>query len=230
MATRKYKPYPTRKQQKNRMMRNVALTLIVLIVAILIFNRMYKDKSPSPEQDNNPTVAVSDIMPSTEPETRQSTLTVLNPAVASANEQPAPTPRPTPAPQPEAISQPVSETPSVTAPPEPEVQPVMAEPPAVADAQGDESSSQAKELVEESLKLRDAGKIIQARELLNDTLNEKLSSNLRSSVKFQLNKLAEKWLFSSDVFPGDKLTAYYQVQRATIWNGLPKSTRCRMRF
>ena len=211
MATRKYKPYPTRKQQKSRRMRNVGMVLIALIVAIVIFNRTYK-RGPIEEQTNEPGVPYSDVLSSesSKPIADSGPITILNPAVAAA--EPTPKPQPISTPQPEATSQPVEEAPAVPTP-KPAAQPVIAEPLAGADAQNDESSLQAKESVEEALKLRDAGKIIEARELLNDTLNEKLSPNLRSAVKFQLNKLAEKWLFSAEVFDGDKLTSRYQVQQ-----------------
>jgi len=63
------------------------------------------------------------------------------------------------------------------------------------------------------MKLFNAGKIIQARELLNDTLNEQLSSSLRTSVKSRLRQLADKWLFSREVYPDDKLTVLYEVQK-----------------
>jgi len=192
-------------------MRNVGMVLIALIVAIVIFNRTYKKKPPVTDQVNEPTVSLSDILPSeaSEPTADSGPVTILNPAVAAA--EPTPTPQPVPTPRPEAISPTVEESPAVPAPKP--VEPVITEPLAAADAQNDESSPQAKESVEEALKLRDAGKIIEARELLNDTLNEKLSPNLRSAVKFQLNKLAEKWLFSAEVFGGDKLTGPYQVQQ-----------------
>jgi lipoprotein-anchoring transpeptidase ErfK/SrfK len=186
-------------------MRNVGMVLIALIVAIVIFNRTYK-KAPLEEQTNEPAVPYSDVLSSkvSEPTADSGPITVLNPAVAAAEPTPKPQPVPTP--------QPVEEAPAVPAP-TPAVQPVITEPLAAADAKNDESSPQAKESVEEALKLRDAGKIIEARELLNDTLNEKLSPNLRSAVKFQMTKLAEQWLFSAKVFSGDKLTGSYQVQQ-----------------
>jgi len=178
-------------------MRNVGLVLIALIVALVIFNRIYKN-TPVEEQGNEPAVPYSDVLSSevSEPTVDSGPVTILNPAVAAAE----PTPKP----------QPVEEVPVAPAP-TPMAQPIIAEP--LADAQNDESSPHAKASVEEALKLRDAGKIIEARELLNDTLNEKLSPNLRSAVKFQMTKLAEQWLFSAEVFSGDKLTSRYQVQQ-----------------
>jgi LysM repeat protein len=159
-----------------------------------------------------PGVPYSDVLSSesSEPTADSGPITILNPAVAAA--EPTPAPQPVSTPRPEVTAPPVEETLAAPAP-KPMPQPVIAEALAGADGQNDESSPQAKESVEEALKLRDAGKIIEARELLNDTLNEKLSPNLRSAVKFQLSKLAEKWLFTPEVFSGDKLTTRYQVQQ-----------------
>ncbi|MFZ9011811.1 MAG: L,D-transpeptidase family protein [Anaerohalosphaeraceae bacterium] len=220
MATRKYRPYPTRKQQKSRRMRNIGMTLIALIVALVIFNRTFKDK-PVQEPANESEVPYSDVLSpeSSEPIVESGPITVLNPAVAAA--EPTPKPQPISTPEPEAISQPVEEVPAETAP-KPAPLPVITEPLVTTEALDEESSPQAKDDVEAALKLRDAGKIIEARELLNDTLNEKLSPNLRSAVKFQLSKLAEKWLFSGEVFAGDKLTGRYQVQRGDHLEGIAK--------
>ena len=220
LATRKYRPYPTRKQQKSRRMRNIGMTLIALIVALVIFNRTFKDK-PVQEPANESEVPYSDVLSpeSSEPIVESGPITVLNPAVAAA--EPTPKPQPISTPEPEAISQPVEEVPAETAP-KPAPLPVITEPLVTTEALDEESSPQAKDDVEAALKLRDAGKIIEARELLNDTLNEKLSPNLRSAVKFQLSKLAEKWLFSGEVFAGDKLTGRYQVQRGDHLEGIAK--------
>lgn len=205
MAARKYKPYPTRREQKSRRMRNIGMVLIALIVAIVIFNRTYK-KTPIEEQSNESAVPYSDVLSAepSKPEADSEPITLLNPAVASAE------PTPELPPEPEESSQLSKE---ITLPaPKPAPQPIITESIDTVDTLNDESSEHAKASVEEALKLRDAGKIIEARELLNDTLNEKLSPNLRSAVKFQLSKLAETWLFSREVLNGDKLTGYYLVQ------------------
>ena len=201
-------------------MRNIGMTLIALIVALVIFNRTFKDK-PVQEPANESEVPYSDVLSSesSEPMVESGPITVLNPAVAAA--EPTPKPQPISTPEPEAISQPVEEVPAEAAS-KPAPLPVIAEPLVTTDAPDEESSQQAKDDVEAALKLRDAGKIIEARELLNDTLNEKLSPNLRSAVKFQLSKLAEKWLFSGEVFAGDKLTSRYQVQRGDHLEGIAK--------
>jgi LysM repeat protein len=223
LAKRKYRPYSTRKQQKNRRIQNIALAVIVLIVAIVIFNRTYKSTPEVPEQTDNQTetVSLNEILPSEaqEPDDDQRPITILNPSVASAKSASTPEPISTPAPPPVQEEK----APLTTAVTQPEAEPAIEQPVAVPDSATDQSSPQAKELVEEALKLRDAGKIIEARELLSDTLNEQLSPNLRSAIKFQLSKLAEKWLFSNEVLSGDKLTGYYQVQSGDLLQRIAKN-------
>ena len=96
------------------------------------------------------------------------------------------------------------------------VEPVVVEPeptPAVVVEQtADKTSTEAQELIEKALKLRDAGNLIAARDLLNDALNMKLSEQVRTGVMMQLAKLAETWLFGREVLQGDTLTGYYLVQ------------------
>ena len=130
-------------------MRNIGMVLIVLIVAIVIFNHTYKS-APVAGQTNEPAVPYSDVLsPKVSGPTADSgPITVLNPAVAAA--EPMPKPQPVPTPQPKATSQPVEEAPPAPAP-KPAPQPVISEPLAADDAQNDESSPQAKESVEEAL-------------------------------------------------------------------------------
>lgn len=210
MTTRKYKPYPTRKQQKSRRMRTIGMVLIGSIVALVIFNRTYT--KPRVEEQGDPSVVSSKnpVPESSKPKVGSEPISILNPAVASAES----------APKPAVVTPSIQETPSVPEP-APLPEPVMVEP-ATADPQGAQSSPQAKASVDEAIKLRDAGKIIEARELLNDVLKEKLSPNLRSAVKLQLSKLAETWLFSREPLANDKLTGTYQVQRGDHLAGIAK--------
>ena len=221
----KYRPYSTRSQQKSRRMRNVALALIIAIVAIVIFNKTYSSENTVATQTSEPKTPVADVLPSGEAETQSEPgpRVIWNPAVASAEQQPVKVPQPKPAaafvPQgsSESPSKPVAvanvEAEKAVVPPAP----VQAEAaPAVTDAVTDTSSPEAKEQIDEALRLRDADKVIAARELLGDTLNLQLSATLRSGVKLQLAKLADKWLFSRDVYPEDKLTATYTVQRGDL--------------
>ncbi|MEN8127474.1 MAG: hypothetical protein ABFR90_06670, partial [Planctomycetota bacterium] len=98
MARRKYKPYATRNQQKSRRMRNVALALIVLIIAIVIFNKTYSGKESTPEQANAQTTPLNDVLPSAAPETPTDSgpLVVPTPGTASAKAAPEPEPEPEP--------------------------------------------------------------------------------------------------------------------------------------
>jgi LysM repeat protein len=233
LAKRKYKPYPTRKEKKNRRLRNLAMVIFTLIVAVVIFNRTYRNPVPEAERPQKQTVQLNDILPSksTPPaKPKPKPITVLNPAVASAKQQPSsqqaqtPTAQPISTPEPAQLRSPEpprEAEPSVRSS-QPATEPVVEETASIPDAMSDESSDRAKALVEQALKLRDAGKVIQARELLNDTLNEKLSPNLRSAVKFQLSKLADQWLFSDTVFPEDKLSGTYVVQRGDLLQNIAK--------
>lgn len=221
----KYKPYATRKQQKSRRMRNVALLLIVSIVAIVVFNKNYDGKAAATEQTADQTTPLKDVLPSTASNapSEPKPIVILNPAIASAKAAPEPQPRPEPvaAFTPQGPSESPS-TPVVVANVEAEKAvvppaPVQAEtPPAVPDDVTDASSPEAKDQIDEALRLRDAGKTIAARELLGDTLNLQLSPTLRSGVKLQLAKLADTWLWSRDVLVGDKLTESYTVQRGDL--------------
>jgi len=203
LATRKYKPYTTRKQQKSRSIRNVAFVLIGLIVAVVIINKFYGDNGSEPDLANGPATVNGAETPATPEatETRRESGPVEISTRSLIPEEPAPTP------QPEAVAE-------TTAPqPAAEPEPVAPQPPVVTETPSAESSEQATQLVNKAMTLRDAGKIIEARELLNAALDEQLSATLRAEVKGQLSKLAEKWLFSSDVYPGDTLTSYYLVQK-----------------
>ena len=206
----KYRPYSTRSRQKSRRMRNIALILIISIVAIVVFIKNYDGKEATPEQIADQTTPLKDVLPSKVSETPSvpKPIVILNPAVASAEQQPVRVSTPEPvtafAPQEQVVAVQAEEA---------AVPPVQAETvPAVPNDVTDTSSPEAKEQIDEALKLRDAGKTIAARELLGDTLNLQLSPTLRSGVKLQLAKLAETWLFSRDVLTGDKLTESYAVQ------------------
>jgi LysM repeat protein len=56
------------------------------------------------------------------------------------------------------------------------------------------------------------GKIITARNTLNDILNMSLDPPVRAAVKQQLGDLAQDWLFSRTIHLGDDLCSSYKVQ------------------
>ena len=56
------------------------------------------------------------------------------------------------------------------------------------------------------------GKMIDARDKLNQALRMPMSAQQRSSVKDQLSELSDQWLFSRTVLPDDPLCESYQVK------------------
>lgn len=196
MTKRRYKPYRTNKQKKQRRLLNVAMILIALIVGFVVLIKMYHGKE--------------ELVPVSDPGAgEERLLTEILPGHETSGE-PA-----TPAPQPPAQPEP----PTVPAPPasEPAAPPVVVASPAADPASpdtavDDESSNEARELVRRAIDLDQAGKIIAARDLLNSSLDKRLSSQLRAQIKTKMTKLADKWLFSRDVYESDNLTEYYLVQ------------------
>lgn len=78
----------------------------------------------------------------------------------------------------------------------------------------EEDNPLAAELIAEAVSYIEARppRIIDARDKLNETLQLSMSGQQREFVKRKLSALAEKWLFSRTVFPGDKLCGTYKVQ------------------
>lgn len=62
------------------------------------------------------------------------------------------------------------------------------------------------------------GKIITARNTLNDILNMSLDPSVREMVKKQLTGLAEQWLFSRTIQLGDDLCSSYKVQPGDLFS------------
>jgi LysM repeat protein len=60
------------------------------------------------------------------------------------------------------------------------------------------------------------GRIIAARDILNDVLNMAMEENLRGQIKRQTSSMANDWLFSRTVHLGDNLCSTYQVQPGDI--------------
>lgn len=215
MAKRKYRPYSTRKQQKSRGMRNIALVLIVLTTAVIIFIQANKTK-PSSETESttnkNPReVVLDDIRPEkTKPsETPEE-------AVKPKVKVPKPAPISTPAKPPEENKP----EPPVSKPPvESETSPISV----TKDAVNSQISPQAKELINQAVELSDEqGKIIPARDLLSEALKLNLSLSVRAAVKARLAKMADTWLFGSEVYAEDALTGYYLVPPGDNFENIAK--------
>jgi LysM repeat protein len=60
------------------------------------------------------------------------------------------------------------------------------------------------------------GRVIAARDALNDVLNMTMEENLREQIKKQMSTLANDWLFSRTVHLGDNSCSTYQVQPGDI--------------
>ncbi len=65
-------------------------------------------------------------------------------------------------------------------------------------------------------------RIIKARQILNETLSLPMSSQQRASVKGQLSKPADKWLFSRTIYPEDTLCSAYEVKPGDLLSTIGK--------
>ncbi len=100
----------------------------------------------------------------------------------------------------------------VTEPNVPELQPV----PSV------EPEDKVSELVSEAMELisTQPAKCVKARDILNESLMLAASAERRNFVKAQLAHLADRWLFSSTVFPEDTLCESYEVQPGDLLSAI----------
>ncbi len=67
-----------------------------------------------------------------------------------------------------------------------------------------------------------AGRIVEARDKLNEVLGMPLTATQLTILKERLSALAEKWLFSRDYYPGDTLCGTYEVGPGEILSGIAK--------
>ncbi|MFZ2148313.1 MAG: L,D-transpeptidase family protein [Sedimentisphaerales bacterium] len=66
------------------------------------------------------------------------------------------------------------------------------------------------------------GRIIEARSRLKEALRIPMSVQQRIFVKNQLSELADKWLFSREIFPDDKLCGSYLVKSGDLLSTIAK--------
>lgn len=85
-----------------------------------------------------------------------------------------------------------------------------------------ESDPRTAELIAEAMLLASTkpDSVIEARDKLNQVLPLCKSQQQRVSVKEQISKLADRWLFSKTVLPDDKLCVSYQVRRGEQLTGI----------
>ncbi|HPD47521.1 MAG TPA: L,D-transpeptidase family protein [Anaerohalosphaeraceae bacterium] len=76
--------------------------------------------------------------------------------------------------------------------------------------------------IEQALKQLEAGHIIAARDGLNAVLGREMTPEYRASVKKKMAELAQVWLFSNTVFPGDTLTEMYTVRPGEVLSSIGK--------
>lgn len=76
------------------------------------------------------------------------------------------------------------------------------------------TNAHVQQVVEESLALlrRNPNKLVAVRTQLNDVMLEDMSESQRKQVRQELGLMAEKWLFSRHIYPGDTLCETYEVQ------------------
>ena len=68
-------------------------------------------------------------------------------------------------------------------------------------------------------------RIIEARDRLNEMLSMSMSSQQLAFIKKQLSKLSEEWLFSRNIFPGDKLCSHYKVEPGDQFGAIGRKFR-----
>ncbi len=105
--------------------------------------------------------------------------------------------------------------------PQPEPEPNL---PDIATVPDVEPNPEATELIVEATALlsEKPGRIIEAREKLNDALRMPMNIQQRVFVKDQLSGLANKWLLSKIIFPDDELCGSYLVKSGELLETIGK--------
>ncbi len=204
-----FKPYVSGRQRRGSRTKKLMLVLIVVIVGmVILIKSQTSNESASAEPSQVPQVALEDVLPPTRSAARPA-----EEAAPSVDETVEPA-EPEPEPEPEPVDEPSDTVVS------PEVSVEQPEPTAA-----DKTSLQAQQLIEEALDLRDSGRIIAARDKLNQALHMQISPQIRTGVKKQMAALADKWLFSRDVLQDDTLTGHYLVQPGNLLSTIGRNHR-----
>lgn len=180
-----------------RSLRGGGLYMIVAVVvfAVVVFF-LFRGHSSGPQEATARSIS---------PETR------AVPESTPAEPTPQPTVETTPVSQPVAAAQTPPSAPVQTTP-----QPAQAVQPPVQPA--DEGNPQADTLVAEALSLIRAqpSEVIEVRNRLNKVLQMPLSPQQRQTVKSEMAKLADTWLFGPATFPSDTLCDTYMVRSGDL--------------
>jgi LysM repeat protein len=191
-----------------------AAAAIILIVIITLYNLSEQKQSAQTEQPQQPTPeAPAPVTQEPQPPERFSMPLDLN------EEPPAEMVRVEP-----EETEPPQETESESA----RIEAVEAEQPqAPAEELVDVSIGadvQAAEVIDEAMRLLSARpiEVIKARDMLNELLGKPISEQQRKTVKQELSRLADKWLFSKTVYPKDTLCRVYKVQSGDLLSTVGK--------
>jgi len=114
-------------------------------------------------------------------------------------------------PEPVASPQLSSATPAPIQP-----QPAVAAQPSIAPAGAPDPQAQAAITEALSLLQTQPGAIIEVRDRLNKTLQMPLSPQQRETVKTEMARLSDKWLFGPAAFPSDRLCDTYMVRSGDV--------------
>lgn len=207
-----YRPYSSKQQTQSRRLKMLMLALIVVIAGLVILIKSpWRANQASPEP-TPPKVLLNEVLPSSPPASEPAPVAASQPvAVLPVAELPAPEPVVAPVQESVPVTETVAENALAASPVAATEEPNAAQK-VVLDDGINKTSPEAQQLIEKALNLRDSGKIIAARDLLNESLNMKLSPAVRTGVKVQMAKLSEQWLFGRGVLEGDKMTSHYLVQ------------------
>jgi LysM repeat protein len=114
-------------------------------------------------------------------------------------------------------AQPQPATPS-PAPSQPQAGRTPVGSPAVVPAATGDPNPAAASILSQAMALKQSqpGRVIEARNNLNDALKLPMSSQQRQAIKDEMAKLAQDWLFGPAVFAGDTLCETYMVKRGDL--------------
>jgi len=199
-------PFGPRAGRRNR---NRTYTVLLAVLVICVAVAFYYGPFGKNEADTIDTPITSEtnneIIEPAEPVTTYEPVVSKKPEVIEEPNVPEETER----------NETVSSAPPVEASPQPELPKITPEP---IPGQTIEPNPEAATLISEATALlgESPGKIVEARDKLNQALRMPMSPQQRSSVKKQLSELSEKWLLSRTVIPEDPLCESYMVRSGDL--------------
>lgn len=174
---------------RTRMIRRLYFAAAVAVILLIVVITLYSLSEKEPQRDTPESVAQE-----LEPEA-----VIIQQPPRMVEPLPPSEPTTAPGPEPELV--------------EPEPEPAVIEPEEPAEFVTEPNSIVA-EMIAEALALLNERppKVIGARERLNELLPMEMTARQQVLVKEQLAALADVWLFSRTVYPGDTLCTMYEVK------------------